>query len=213
MDVLMGGKNLRAKVDEVYEWATTRQEELKIAANAPMEVTAVFNQPVEDVVDEISQLPDMVRIISGYDSFLPWCNTVVYDGQCEADEIICVIPTYLTERVKNRKSGVLDEIDGDNDNRKSATEAKWCGNVVASPVLLGGDGLTPHDATHLAVTKCDKLRQFSTWKYHVGKISTAKPVSTEISSDKFIGLISEIEDLPVKIESHGKTYQHKVIKQ
>ena len=212
LDVLMGGKNLKSKVDEIYEWATTRMEDLRIAANAPMDVTAVFNQPVEDVVDEISQLPEMARIISGYDSFLPWCSTVVYDGARKADEVICVIPTYLTERVKNRKPSALDDLDGDNDNRKSATEAKWCGNVVAASVPLGGDGLTPIDATHLAITKCDKLRQFSTWKYHPAKMSTAKPVATEVSSDKFIGLISEIEGLPIKIESHGKTYQHKVLK-
>ena len=210
LDVLMGGKNLKSKVDEVYEWAFARLEELK-SVNAPLDVTAVFSQPVEDVVDEISQLPNMVRIVSGYDSFLPWCDVAVYDGHREADEIICVIPTYLTERVKNRKPGVLDELDGDNDNRKSVTEAKWCGNVVASPVPLGGVQ-THIPATHLAITKCDKLRQFSTWKYHPAKTSTAKPVATEISSDKFINLISEIEDLPVKIESHGKTYQHKVIK-
>ena len=210
LDVLMGGKNLKAKVDEIYEWATTRMEELRIAANAPMDVTAVFNQPVEDVADEISQLPDMVRIISGYDSFLPWCSTVVYDGLRTADEIIGVIPVYLTERVKNRKPSALDEIDGDNDNRKSATETKWCGNVVAAPVLLGGVD-TPLLATHLAVTKCDKLRQFSTWKYRRPN-NTTKPDVLEISSDKLIGLISENEGLPVKIESHGKTYQHKVLK-
>ena len=209
LDVLIA-KGLKSKLEEVYEWAFERYE--KLSVNAPLELTAILQQPLENVLDEISKLPELVRVISGYDCLLPLCNTVVYDGPRFADEIICVIPTYITERSKYRKPSYLDDIDGDNDNRKSTAEANWRGNIVVSKTPLGGNGSTPPSATHLAITKCDKLKHFSTWNYRVTSKSTKNPVATEVASDKFIATISEIEGLPVKIESHGKTYQHKVIK-
>ena len=206
LDVLVGGKRLRSRVDEIFESAVKASESIPGADQHP-EITGIFAADAEPVVDELMKLSDLATVLLGDDAFIGSYNSIIYDGgHRPADEVIAVIPTYQTNRRKTfKKPTELDGLDQDNDNRKSVTEESWIGRVVASPVDLG-DKLAPMDATHLAVTKCDKLGQFSTWKYNL----ESKPC--EVNSKNFIQTISEAEDLPVKIESHGKTYQHKVLK-
>ena len=208
LDVLIGGRKLRSKVDEIFEWGMNRSESLN-SPSMPFDVMAPFARDVGEVVDEIQKLSSISKIITGYDRLLGGGCPVIHEGHRLCDEVIRVIPVYTTERSRFGKPTEIDALDTDNDNRNSLTEKQWLGDVRAGLVALGSTNKLA--ASSLAITKCDKLKNSSDWSYIDTRGDQPHPIN-KVDSSKFIGHMADLEKLPVKIESHGKTYQHKVLK-